>query len=157
MPQINQLPTRTPVAGDTVPFYSSNNGDAAKTSFTAISTLMSSLLGLSSGASSVTQYKAMTASTTATISSNTANTWLILTPDTTGWTLTLTIPDVADATDMMEITISTSNSLTVTMVIGDATFYGTYNGTLATNSSITIKYDSPSASWHIISGELTNA
>lgn len=154
MPQINQLPTRTPVAGDTVPFYSSANGDAAKTSFTAISTLMASLLGLSSGSSSVTQYKAMTADAAVTISSNTANTWLILTPDTAGWDLTLTIPDVSEATDMMEITISTSNSVGITMVIGDATFYGTYDGALAINSSITIKYDSPSASWHIISGVL---
>jgi hypothetical protein len=157
MPQINQLPTRTPVAGDTIPFYSSNNGDASKASFTAISTLMSSLIGVSGGASSVTQYKAMTSDASATINSNTANTWLVVTPDTSGWILTLTIPDVADATDMMQITISTSNSVRVILVIGDATFYGTYDGTIPENSTFVIKYDAPSMSWHIISGELVNA
>ena len=152
MPQINQLPTRTPVAGDTVPFYSSNNGDAAKTSFTAIATLMTQLMGVSGGGGFITQYSQPTATAfTVTVGGIGQSTWLIVTPTAAGFSGTITFPDVSTVADQQELIISTTNDISLTYVATGMTVFGA-PATLAAGSSLVLKYDLVSKFWYCVSG-----
>lgn len=152
MPQINQLPTRTPVAGDLVPFFSSNNGDAAKTSFTAIATLMTQLMGVSGGGGFITQYSAPIATDfTVTVGGVGQSTWLIITPTTTGFEGTITFPDVATVADQQELIVSTTNDIGLTYVATGMTVFGA-PATLLAGNSLVFKYDLVSKFWYCVSG-----
>lgn len=152
MPQINQLPTRTPVAGDTVPFYSSNNGDAAKTSFTAIATLMTQLMGVSGGGGFITQYSQPTATAfTVVVGGIGQSTWLIVTPTAAGFSGTITFPDVSTVADQQELIISTTNDVLLTYVATGMTVFGA-PATLTAGSSAVFKYNLVSKFWYCISG-----
>jgi hypothetical protein len=152
MPQINQLPTRTPVAGDLVPFFSSNNGDAAKTSFTAIATLITNLMGVSGGGGFITQYSAPIATDfTVTVGGVGQSTWLIVTPTTAGFEGTITFPDVATVADQQELIISTTNNILLTYVATGMTVFGA-PATLLAGNSLVFKYDLVSKFWYCVSG-----
>jgi hypothetical protein len=152
MPQINQLPTRTPVAGDLVPFFSSNNGDAAKTSFTAIATLMTQLMGVSGGGGFITQYSQPTATAfTVTVGGIGQSAWLIITPTTAGFSGTITFPDVSTVADQQELIISTTNDVLLTYVATGMTVFGA-PAALAAGSSAVFKYNLVSKFWYCVSG-----
>jgi len=152
MPQINQLPTRTPVAGDTVPFYSSNNGDAAKTSFTAISTLMSSLMGVSGGGGFITQYSSPTATDfTVSIGGIGQSTWLILTPLDDDYDGEIVMPLAATVADQQELLVNvTQDTGTITFDGNGATVYGAPSSMQA-GDSFMLKFDLVMQFWYCVS------
>ncbi len=152
MPQINQLPTRTPTAGDTVPFYSSNNGDAAKTSFTAISTLISQLMGVSGGGGFITQYSSPTADTfTITVGGVGQSTWLIITPTAADLDGTITLPALSTLADQQELLVVSTMPITFALDGNGATVFEAPIG-LGTGSSFRLKYDSVMQRWYNASG-----
>ena len=150
MPQINQLPTRTPTAGDLVAFFSTNNGDAAKTSFTAIATLMTQLMGVSGGGGFITQYSQPTATAfTVTVGGVGQSAWLVLTPTTAGFTGTITLPDVATVVDQQEFSVVTTNAVSLTYSASGMTVYGAPTD-LAAGGSFTLRYDLVSKFWYCV-------
>jgi hypothetical protein len=149
MPQINQLPTRAPTAGDTIPFYSSNNGDAAKTSFTAVAALMSSLIGVSGGGYT-TQYSQPVADNFSVIVGGSgASVWLILTPTSSGFSGTITLPDVATVADQQELIFVTTSAVQLDYVANGMTVYGA-PAALGAGGSFILKYDLVSKFWYCI-------
>jgi len=156
MPQINQLPTRTPTAGDLVAFFSTNNGDAAKTSFTAIATLMTQLMGVSGGGGFITQYSQPTATAfTVVVGGIGQSTWLIVTPTAAGFSGTITFPDVSTVADQQELIISTTNDVLLTYVATSMTVFGA-PAALAAGSSAVFKYNLVSKFWYCVSGGNTS-
>lgn len=149
MSTINNLPTRTPQAGDLLPFYSSGNGDAAKMSLTALSTLMASLLGTSYPLN-VTQYKTITGNDGVTITSSTANTWLIVTPTNVETTpdLTVTFPSYDAVTDMTEITVSVSDDVSLIVSATGATFYSGTTISMTPDAAVKFRFDKVNTAWH---------
>ncbi len=149
MAQINQLPTRTIAAGDVVPFFSTTNGDAAKTSFTSIAALISDILGLDSAAQQVTQFESPGDAFTITITEQTASTWLVITPVAAGYTGAIVLPASTSAADQMEIVISSDASVTLTFSSTGASVISPVYG-LATGGSVTFKYESVLKRWYQI-------
>ncbi len=153
MPEINQLPTRRLTAGDTFPFFSTNNGDAAKASFTALATLMSQLMGTDANAQTVTQYESPDYTDfTATIEATDSNTWLIITP-TGSYSCEVVLPSAAAAFDGMEIIVtngsdvyalSLSYSSSGAAVINPEDQYGP-------GSAATFRYEAVTKRWYQIS------
>jgi hypothetical protein len=149
MAQINQLPTRTLSAGDVVPFFSSNNGDAAKASFTSIAALISDILGLDSAAAQVTQYESPENAATVVITEKSAPTWLILTPVDTGNSITITLPSSSEAANQMQITVSTDTAITISYSSTGATVVYS-EPLLGVGGGMTMKYDSVAKRWYQI-------
>jgi len=152
MPQINQLPTRTPTAGDLVAFFSTNNGDAAKTSFTAIATLMSQLMGVSGGGGFITQYSSPVATDfEITVGGIGQSTWLIVTPTTAGFEGEIVMPLAATVADQQELIVNTTQDITtITFDDNGATVYGAPSSMQAGDSFV-LKFDLVMKFWYCIS------
>lgn len=154
MPQINQLPTRTVSAGDLIPFYSSNNGDAAKMSVTALAAEIADINSTGS-ASFATQYESVETGFTVSVDSDTEDTWLILTISAESDAGAIVLPSANNAAHGVKVKISIYgfNTGAVSVASTGATIYMQNNDALTLNkgSVVEFQYDSIGKIWYVVS------
>lgn len=153
MTTINKL-TRTDSvsAGDVVPVYVQNNGDARGAA-------MSVLLAYIQGAlvfpdqNFTTQYAAPSATGfSVSIIDSSVNTHLILTP-TAGFAAgTIVLPSSANLVDEQTVLVNTTQAITtLTISLNGASAINGAPTSLGANDAFLLKYDLPTSSWYMIS------
>lgn len=153
MPQINQLPTRTVSAGDLIPFYSSNNGDAAKMSVTALAAEIADI-NRTGSASFATQYESVVDGFTVSIDSTTTDTWLILSPADFNDAGAIVLPSSSNALHGMAVKISVYDKYTGILTVtstGATVYIPTAYNSINTGGSLTLQYDSIGKIWYVVS------
>lgn len=142
MANINQLSTiSTLQGGDLLAVWSSNNGDSRKSSIT---TLMDYVNANVTTVTQNTQYAAP-AATGFSVSVNTGNVWLILTPVSTYAAGAIVLP--AGASDKNTVTANCTQIVTSLTVSSGATVVGAPT-TLAANGFFTMRYDAATSTWY---------
>ena len=151
MPQINQLPTRKLQAGDLLPFFSSANGDAAKTSMTAIAALVAELNAHSPEASQTRFGLAVQPANELDYSEAETGFWLILAIAGSG-TLELRLPSVTDLSEGTEIRVAVIGTgiTQTTWLSTDATFDSAIPVELQNDHRFTIKYTAVEQKWYLV-------
>jgi len=145
MANINQLSTiSTLQGGDLLAVWSSNNGDSRKSSIT---TLMEYVNANVTTVTQNTQYAAP-AATGFSVSVNTGNVWLILTPVSTYAAGAIVLP--TGATDKDTVTVNCTQIVTSLTVSSGASVVGAPT-TLAANDFFTMKFDGATSTWFRVS------
>ena len=145
MANINQLSTiSTLQGGDLLAVWSSNNGDSRKSSIT---TLMDYVSANVTTVTQNTQYAAP-AATGFSVSVNTGNVWLILTPVSTYAAGAIVLP--TGATDKDTVTVNCTQIVTSLTVSSGASVVGAPT-TLAANDFFTMKFDGATSTWFRVS------
>lgn len=155
MTQINQLTRASDVAaGDLVPVFSTDNGDARAAAISVLLAYMQANLDFpSTFAEYVTQYSAPNASgfnvTITDGASNNTNVHLILTP-TGGFAAgTITLPAKAGLADKQEVLVNCTQAVTtLTIGLNGATGAVGAPTTLAANAFFRLKYDAVTSNWY---------
>ena len=154
MADINQLSsTDTLAAGDLIPIWRTSNGDTRKTSMTALQSYMQNNLTFPSVGTGISQFVPQYASPalsgfTITMTSSSANAWLIITPTGAFAAGTITFPLLANCTDNQEIILVTTQAITALTVNGNgATVIGA-PGTLSQYGGARFKFNSLSSTWY---------
>jgi hypothetical protein len=150
MSTINQLTAVDEVvSADSVPVYSSGNGDARKASMGVIAAYIQSLL--TAAGLYMTQYAAPSA-TAFNIAISPAtdgeSVYLLLTPTGTFATGTITLPAKASCQDGQEVLVSCTQIVTALTVAGNG---ATVNGAptaLAVNSFFRLRFDGVFGAWY---------
>lgn len=150
MPTINQLAQiQTLTGADQIPVYSASNGDARKASLTTLldwieTTWMSP------------DYQRVTASPTLAgftlaLPTTASSLFVLLTPTGTMATGTITLPPASGAADGQEIIVYSTQEITVlTLALNGATAVSGAPSGVNANSSLTLRFDAPSATWFTI-------
>ena len=154
MATINQLSaTDTLTGGDLLPVYVSDNGDARKASITLLKTYMQNNLTFPSTSTGISQFVPQYASPAAsgftiTMTSASANAWLIITPLGAYAAGTITFPALANCTDNQEIILVTTQAITALTINGNgATVIGA-PGTLSQFGGARFKFNALSSAWY---------
>jgi hypothetical protein len=150
VPTINQLTrTDTVSAGDVVPVYIQNQGDARGAALSVLQEFMQENLNFDSQAQG-TQYAAPSATGfSIAINAGPQSTHLILTPTGTFAAGTLVLPAVATAIDRQSLTVNTTQIVTALTINGNgATAVIGVPTTLAANAFFTIKFDLATKNWY---------
>lgn len=150
MPTINQLSRATEVsAGDLVPIFATNQGDARAASMSVISDFIQSQLA--SPGRFETQYSAPSAtgfSVTINPTTDGGDVYLLLTP-TGGFAAgTIVLPELAECADGQEVLVSCTQAITTLTVDGNGS---TVNGapvTLAANGFFRMRFDGVFSAWY---------
>lgn len=152
MPQINQLPTRKLKAGDLLPFFSSANGDAAKTSMSEIAALVAELNAQSPQAAQTRFGLAVQPANELDYSNAKTGFWLVL-AIAGGGTLELRLPSVTDLAEGTEVRVSVIGTgiATTTWLSTDATFDSMIPVELQNDHRFTIKYTAVEQKWYLVS------
>jgi hypothetical protein len=152
MPTINELTSVDEVfAGDQVPVYSSDNGDARKASLSVLAAYIQTLL--TAGGGYMTQYAAPNASGSNTLidpGEDGDSVFLLLTPTGTFAAATITLPVKAECQDGQEVLVSCTQIVTALTVAGNG---ATVNGaptTLAANGFFKLRFDGVYDAWYRI-------
>ena len=144
MANINQLSSLSTLqGGDLLAVWSTNNGDSRKSSIT---TLMNYVNANVTTVTQNTQY-ASPAATGFSITVNTGNVWLIMTPVSTYAAGSVVLP--AGASDKDTVTVNCTQIVTSLTVSSVATVVGAPT-TLAANDFFTMRYDGATTSWYRI-------
>jgi len=142
MANINQLSTLSTLqGGDLLAVWSTNNGDSRKSSIT---TLMNYVNANVTTVTQNTQY-ASPAATGFSITVNTGNVWLLMTPVSTYAAGSVILP--AGASDKDTVTVNCTQIVTSLTVSSGATVVGAPT-TLAANDFFTMRYDGATTSWY---------
>jgi hypothetical protein len=142
MANINQLSTLSTLqGGDLLAVWSTNNGDSRKSSIT---TLMNYVNANVTTVTQNTQY-ASPAATGFSITVNTGNVWLLMTPVSTYAAGSVILP--AGASDKDTVTVNCTQIVTSLTVSSGATVVGAPT-TLAANDFFTMRYDGATSSWY---------
>ncbi len=142
MANINQLSSVSSVqGGDQLAVWATNNGDSRKASVT---TLMDYVNANVTTVTQNTQYAAP-AATGFSVTVNTGNVWLILTPVSTYATGVVVLP--TGASDKDTVTVNCTQIVTSLTVSSGATVVGA-PATLAANDFFTMRYDGATSSWY---------
>lgn len=145
MATINQLSaTDTLTGGDLLPVYKQNQGDARKCSIT---TLMGYVNANVTTVTQNTQYAAP-AATGFSVTVNTGNVWLILTPVSTYAAGAIVLP--TGASDKDTVTVNCTQIVTSLTVSSGATVVGAPT-TVAANGFFTMRFDAATSTWYRIS------
>jgi len=151
MTTINKL-TRTDSvsAGDVVPVYVQNQGDARGASMSVISAYVQAQLVVS-GTDFVTQYALPPGSGfSVQVNNNSDNTHLILSPAAPFAAGTIVLPALANLIDGQQLIVNTTQSITALTINGNgASIIGTVT-TMGINDSFMLKYDLASTTWYLI-------
>ncbi len=151
MTTINRLTrTDTVSAGDVVPVYVQNQGDARGASMTVISDFVLSQIEIS-GTDFVTQY-ALPAATGFSIQVNdtSENTHLIISPTGPFAAGTIVLPLSTNLIEGQQVIVTTTQSVTaLTVSPNGASVIGAPTG-LSANQSFALKYDSASTTWYMV-------
>jgi hypothetical protein len=151
MSTINQLSSVDSVVGpDSVPIYSSANGDARKASMSVIADYIQSLLTAAGG--DETQYFAPAASGfSVTIDPTTdgGSVYLLMTPVAGYAAGTIVLPAVAECVDSQQVLVSSTQTVTTLTVSGNgATAVNGAPTTMAANSFFRLRFDGVFQSWY---------
>lgn len=142
MTTINQLSATSSLAsGDQFVVYKQDQGDARKVSVTA---LMAYVNANVTTATQNTQYAAPAASGFS-VTVNTGNVWLILTPVSTYAAGTIILP--IGAGDKNTVTVNCTQIVTSLTVSSGATVVGAPT-TMAANGFFTMRYDAATSTWY---------
>lgn len=145
MATINQLSATDSLnGGDLLPVYKQNQGDARKCSIT---TLMEYVNANVTTVTQNTQYAAP-AATGFSVTVNTGNVWLILTPVSTYAAGAIVLP--TGASDKDTVTVNCTQIVTSLTVSSGATVVGAPT-TLAANGFFTMRFDAATSTWYRIS------
>ena len=145
MATINQLSATDSLnGGDLLPVYKQNQGDARKCSIT---TLMDYVNANVTTVTQNTQYAAP-AATGYSVTVNTGNVWLILTPVSTYAAGAIVLP--TGASDKDTVTVNCTQIVTSLTVSSGATVVGAPT-TLAANGFFTMRFDAATSTWYRIS------
>lgn len=145
MATINQLSATDSLnGGDLLPVYKQNQGDARKCSIT---TLMEYVNANVTTVTQNTQYAAP-AATGFSVTVNTGNVWLILTPVSTYAAGAIVLP--TGASDKDTVTVNCTQIVTSLTVSSGATVVGAPT-TLAANGFFTMRFDAATITWYRIS------
>jgi hypothetical protein len=145
MATINQLSATDSLnGGDLLPVYKQNQGDARKCSIT---TLMDYVNANVTTVTQNTQYAAP-AATGFSVTVNTGNVWLILTPVSTYAAGAIVLP--TGASDKDTVTVNCTQIVTSLTVSSGATVVGAPT-TLAANGFFTMRFDAATSTWYRIS------
>lgn len=151
MTTINKL-TRTDSvsAGDILPIYVQNQGDARGASMSVIAAYVQAQLVVS-GTDFVTQYALPPGSGFSVQVNNSAdNTHLILSPAAPFAAGTIVLPSLANLIDGQQLIVNTTQSITALTINGNgASIIGTVT-TMGINDSFMLKYDLASTTWYLI-------
>lgn len=155
MTTINKLTrTDTVSAGDVVPVYVQNQGDARGASMTVIAEFVLSTIEIS-GTDFVTQY-ALPAATGFSIQVNNTseNTHLIISPTGSFAAGTIVLPAFANLIEGQQVMVTITQPLAVlTITPNGSSVIGAPTG-LITNQTFRLKYDSASTTWYMVSNSV---
>jgi hypothetical protein len=144
MATINQLSSVSSLqGGDNIAVWDTSNGDSRKCSIT---TLMEYVNANVTTVTQNTQYAAP-AATGFSVTVNTGNVWLLMTPVSTYATGAIVLP--AGATDKDTVTVNCTQIVTSLTVSSGATVAGAPT-TLAANGFFTMRYDGTTSTWYRI-------
>ena len=145
MTTINQLSATDKLSsGDLLPVYKQDQGDARKCSIT---TLMDHVNSNVTTVTQNTQYAAP-AATGFSVTVNTGNVWLILTPVSNYAAGTIALP--SGASDKDTVTTNCTQAVTSLTVSSGATVVGAPTA-LAANEFFTMRFDAVTSTWYRIS------
>lgn len=148
MTTINQLTTMDSVSdGDQVPFFSTNNGDTRKSSFSTLKTYFQT--GVTANDDKLTQYSAPSATGFSVQVNNASNSvWLILTATGTFAAGTLVLPTLANCVDRQEILVNSTQVVTALTINGNGATVTGAPTTLAANSFFRLRFDNVAKVWY---------
>lgn len=157
MPTINQLPVLNTIsAGDQLPIYSPNNGDARRTS---ISSLLTYFQQTFASPTLSTNLYVPTTGFNITVPTPVSNDqWMLLQPAGTLATGTITLPlntGVPDGTTVLITTTQEITSLTIALNGATAVFGGATS--LAAGTGTVIRFYQSTNSWYLITGTTLSA
>lgn len=147
MANINQLSQLTTVsAGDLLPVYSQNNGDARKL---AISALLTYFQQQFASPTFATQAATPTTGFSIAVQQVSSNTWLLLTPAGTLAAGTITLPLNSVTPDGQELLVSSTQVITALSVsLNGAAAANGFPTTLAANGFFRMRFYQPANSWY---------
>ena len=147
MANINQLSQLTTVsAGDLLPVYSQNNGDARKL---AISALLTYFQQQFASPTFATQAATPTTGFSIAVQQVSSNTWLLLTPAGTLATGTITLTLNSVTPDGQELLVSSTQVITTLSVsLNGAAAANGFPTTLAANGFFRMRFYQPANSWY---------
>lgn len=157
MPQINQLTRTSDIsAGDLVPLFSTDNGDARAAAMSVLLDYMQDNLDFpSTFAEYVSQYASPNASAfNVAITDGSAdgitetNVHLILTPTGAFAAGTITLPAKAGLADKQEVLVNCTQAVTTLTVAGNGATVTGAPTTLAANAFFRLKYDAINSTWY---------
>lgn len=152
MTTINQLSAvDTLQSSDQLPVYDASNGDARKASISVLQTYMQNNLTFSeSGISYTTQYAAPSATGfSVTITDDSDNTHLILTPVAGYADGEIVLPAVGNLVDKQEVLVNCTQAVTTLVVDGNGAVAVTGEpAALAANDFFRLKYDLTVQTWY---------
>jgi hypothetical protein len=151
MPTINQLPLLSQVsAGDQLPVYSPNNGDARRLPMSALLTYFQQQFA--SPTMAVNLYVPTTGFNIAAPTPVAEQQWILLQPAGTLATGTVTLPLNTSTPDGTEILVTTTQIITTFSVgLNGATAAFGAPTTLAANAFFRLRFYQPTNSWYRIS------
>jgi hypothetical protein len=151
MPTINQLPLLTQVsAGDQLPVYSPNNGDARRLPMSALLSYFQQQFA--SPTMAVNLYVPTTGFNIAAPTPISEQQWIVLQPAGTLATGTVTLPLNTATPDGTEILVTTTQIITTFAVgLNGATAAFGAPTTLAANAFFRLRFYQPTNSWYRIS------
>lgn len=148
MANINQL-SRTSVvsAGDLVPVFVTNMGDARAAPISVLAAYIQTLL--TAVDDKVTQYAAPSATGfTVTIPDTNESVWLVLTPVAGYAAGTIVLPSAAEAMDKQEVLVNCTQAVTaLTITSAGGTVTGAPTG-LAANDFFRLRFDAVTSTWY---------
>lgn len=149
MTQINKLTGIDTVnAGDLIPVFVSNDGQARKAAMSVLQKFMQD--NLSFGVAAFTTQFAAPSSTgfSIQISDNTDDTHLILTPTATFATGTIVLPTFTVAVDKQQVLVNSTQIVTTLTIDGNGATVTGEPTTLAANDFFTLKFEKATNVWY---------
>jgi hypothetical protein len=148
MTTINQLTTMDSVSdGDQVPFFSTNNGDTRKSSFSTLKTYFQT--GITANDDKLTQYSSPSATGFSVQVNNASNSvWLVLTPTGAFAAGTLILPLLANCVDRQEILVNSTQAVTALAINGNGATVTGAPTSLTANSFFRLRFDNVAKVWY---------
>lgn len=152
MPEINKLCRVDEVsAGDLVPVFATNNGDARAAAMSVLLAYFQSQL--TSGGSFITKYSSPNAtdfSVSIAPSTNGANVYLLLTPTGAFAAGEIVLPALANCVDGQEVMVSCTQDVTALTVGGNGAVVNGAPASLSANDFFKLRFDAINSSWYRI-------
>ena len=133
--------------GDQVPFFSTNNGDTRKSSFSTLKTYFQT--GITANDDKLTQYSSPSATGFSVQVNNASNSvWLVLTPTGAFAAGTLILPLLANCVDRQEILVNSTQAVTALAINGNGSTVTGAPTSLTANSFFRLRFDNVAKVWY---------
>lgn len=155
MTTINKLTrTDTVSAGDVVPVYVQNQGDARGAAMSVIAAYVLSTIDIS-GTDFVTQYALPSVTGFSIQVNNTSeNTHLIISPTGSFAAGTIVLPAIANLIEGQQVMVTITQSLTALMITPNGAAIIGAPSSLTANQTFILKYDSASSTWYMVGNSI---